>query len=499
MATRVGEVVAEVEAMLAPTTLAGLPVLAASATTGDGIDEVRAAIAALAARVGGRLADGGRPRLAIDRVFAVKGRGTVVTGSLRSGRVTPGSTLRLVPGDGQARVREVQVRGATVPGSDGGRTALLLGGLDVEPRRGHVLTADPGVVATSRLLVALRGASPGPPPADRERLRLHIGTDQAGALVVRGPREAIDLPDGSSLAILRLDAAVAAAPGDRFALRRPSPGSVAGGGVVLDAQPPRGVSRRRMTEPRAAALGTPPVGGFSARIDLHGALPDGGAWRLAPDVEASLRTRAIELVATHHAAQPESAGLPLPTLRADLATAARRLVTLTRDAAATVAIGVVDGLLTDGTLARDGDRVREATRAGGLPSATLEAMDRLESALSVATPPPLAEAAREAGCPPDGIRALEAAGRIVRLEDDLAWASTTYRDLVRRALAMAGSGPLTPAAFRDATGSSRRYVMVILEDMDRRGLLRRTDDGHVLGPTTLARMRERAATTTAAE
>jgi selenocysteine-specific elongation factor len=126
-------------------------------------------------------------------------------------------------------------------------------------------------------------------------------------------------------------------------------------------------------------------------------------------------------------------------------------------------------------------------------------MDRLESALSVATPPPLAEAAREAGCPPDGVRALESAGRIVRLEDDLAWASSTYRDLVRRALAMAGSGPLTPAAFRDATGSSRRYVMVILEDMDRRGLLRRTDDGHVLGPTTLARMRERAATTTGAE
>jgi selenocysteine-specific elongation factor len=420
-------------------------------------------------------------------VFVVKGRGTVVTGSLRGGRVTPGSTLRLVPGEGEARVREVQVRGATVPESDGGRTALLLGGLDVEPRRGRVLTTDPEVVATSRLLVALRVASPGTVPADRERLRLHLGTDQAAALVVRGPRESIDLPDGSSLAILRLDAPIAAAPGDRFALRRPSPGSVAGGGVVLDAQPPRGVSRRRMTEARAAALGTAPIGASSARIDLHGALPDGGEWRLAPDVEAALRARAIELVATHHAAHPETAGLPLPTLRADLATATRRLVTLTRDAAATVASGVVDRLIEAGTL------------ASGLPVPTLEAMDRLESALSVATPPPLAEAAREAGCPPDGVRALESAGRIVRLEDDLAWASSTYRDLVRRALAMAGSGPLTPAAFRDATRSSRRYVMVILEDMDRRGLLRRTDDGHVLGPTTVARMRERAATTTKAE
>jgi len=122
-------------------------------------------------------------------------------------------------------------------------------------------------------------------------------------------------------------------------------------------------------------------------------------------------------------------------------------------------------------------------------------MDRLEGALAVAAPPALAEAARAAGCPPDGVRALEGEGRIVRLEDDLAWAAGTYRDLVRRALSMAADGPLTPAAFRDATGTSRRYVLAILEDLDRRGLLRRGDTGHVLGPATLARMRERAEAT----
>jgi hypothetical protein len=119
-------------------------------------------------------------------------------------------------------------------------------------------------------------------------------------------------------------------------------------------------------------------------------------------------------------------------------------------------------------------------------------MDRLERALDVAAPPALADAARAAACPPDGLRALEAAGRIVRLEDDLAWAATRYRDLVKRALSLAAAGPLSPAAFRDATGTSRRYVLVILEDLDRRGLLRRTDAGHVLGPRTLARLRERA-------
>ncbi len=125
-------------------------------------------------------------------------------------------------------------------------------------------------------------------------------------------------------------------------------------------------------------------------------------------------------------------------------------------------------------------------------------MDRLEAALSVAAPPPLAEAARAAGCPPEGLRALDAAGRIVRLEDDLAWSAATYRDLAGRAVSMAAAGPLSPAAFRDATGSSRRYVLTILGDLDRQELLRRTDAGHVLGPKMLARLRARAAASTRA-
>jgi hypothetical protein len=109
-------------------------------------------------------------------------------------------------------------------------------------------------------------------------------------------------------------------------------------------------------------------------------------------------------------------------------------------------------------------------------------MDRLETSLAVTAPPPLADAARAAGCPPDGVRALERAARIVVLEPDLAYAMSTYRDLTARALAMAAREPLTPAAYRDATGTSRKYVMAILEDLDRRAILRRTPEGHVPGP-----------------
>jgi hypothetical protein len=109
-------------------------------------------------------------------------------------------------------------------------------------------------------------------------------------------------------------------------------------------------------------------------------------------------------------------------------------------------------------------------------------MDRLERARAVAAPPALGQAARAAGCPPGGIRALERDGRIVVLEPDLAYASSTYRHIEAQTLSLASAGPLTPAALRDATGTSRKYVMAILADLDRRGYLRRTADGHVPGP-----------------
>jgi hypothetical protein len=109
-------------------------------------------------------------------------------------------------------------------------------------------------------------------------------------------------------------------------------------------------------------------------------------------------------------------------------------------------------------------------------------MDRLEALLAVPAPPPLEEAAAIAGCPPEGVRALVTAGRITRVSAGLAWATPTYHELAGRALTLARRGPLTPATFRDATSTSRRYVLAILEDLDRRGILHRTPEGHIPGP-----------------
>ncbi|MEO5885190.1 MAG: selenocysteine-specific translation elongation factor, partial [Candidatus Limnocylindrales bacterium] len=198
-AERVAEVVEAIATMLAATSLAGSPILAASAITGEGLDAVRQALEMLRDRV--ILPSDRPPTLAIDRVFSVKGRGVVVTGTLRGGPLARGDRLRLVPGDEEVRTREIQVHGQAVDRVDGGgRTALNLAGVDAEAlHRGQVLTADPAVRATERVLATF-----GSQVADRARGRLHAGTAAVDATVGRSGRDALTLPDGTAAGIVRL-------------------------------------------------------------------------------------------------------------------------------------------------------------------------------------------------------------------------------------------------------------------------------------------------------
>jgi selenocysteine-specific elongation factor len=534
--------VESVRALLAPTTLAGSPVLLASATTGEGLETLREALVDLRDRVLARAAsDAGAtgrspaPRLAIDRVFAVRGHGTVVTGSLIGGPIAPGATLRVEPAGGEVRVRGLQVHGRAVERVDDGRAALNLAGS--EPgllRRGQVLTSDPAVLATRELLVRLRRPPTLPGRANVVRgvgtatsttgtsttgtattsaafmawpstgtpLRLHLGTDQAEAIVARSARTLIRLPDGDVIARLRLDRVVAAAAGDRLALRRSSPALTVAGGVVLDPRPPAGTSRRRATPERLLALaeaGEPGLPGpCAALLELHGALPTArwlaaggsaagdagiaGSLVLARDVREGISAAAVATVVGHHDAEPDSAGVPLGALRTAMALDLRRRALVSPPDASSAASAILDELSAGGRLARDGDRVRDPARGGGLPPALAGSMDRLETLLAVAAPPSFADAVRQSGCPAEGVRTLETSGRIVRLDTDLGYATTMYRELAARALELAGAAPLTPAAFRDATGTSRKYALAILEDLGRRGVLRRGPDGHLPGP-----------------
>jgi selenocysteine-specific elongation factor len=502
---RVADVRTAIRELLAPTTFAGAPVVDVSGVTGAGLEELMAALAALRHRA---KADGagapGPVRLAVDRVFAVRGRGTVVTGTLRGGPLARGASLRVEPGGAVARARELQVRGTSVGvGGPGGRLAANVTGVERGAiGRGRVLTDDPAVVATDRILVALRPALVLAPGVARRRdaiaggtpVRLHLGTAQVEGVVRRSRRDVDDLPDGEATAILRLAMPVAAAPGDRFVLRRPSPAEPLAGGRVLDPRPPSGAAWRRATaaDVRALATAVSAPERASAQLALHGALerslPEvrslatgeaviAGRLAVAQGVASAVATEAIDA-----AVAAPGGGIRLAELRERFGRALRRRASVETEAAAEAAGAIVEALVRAGRLGRTGDLIHAPGRSAGPAPEVLAAMDRLEAELDVPAPAGLAEAARMAGCPPDGMRALEAAGRIVRVEEDLAWSVAAFTRLQAAALSLATPGPLTPSALRDATGTSRKYVMALLEELNRRGMLTRTPGGHVRGP-----------------
>ena len=483
---RVAEVGAAVGRLIASTSLAGVPIIAVSAVAaaGAGLDELRRELADLSRRLDvTEHASGVRSRLAIDRVFSVRGRGTVVTGTLRGRVIEHGANLRVVGASNErtVRVREVQVHGHAVDAGGPGRVALNVAGDGVAMlERGVVLTDDPAVVATDRVLAALHPPAGAGLPRDRARVTVHLGTAHGGATVGRAGRESIDLGDDRVTALLRFDRPIAVAPGDRLVLRRASPAATLAGGVVLDPAPARGIARRRATPERLVALAAAPPGAAAwdvARLELHGI-----ASGTTPDVAADV-ARALDAALTAEVGKrPAMPGAEL--IRTGIAELRRRVGPPSGAASFDrIVSGRVAARVDEGRLARDGDRVGLPGRRADAPSPDLlAAMDRLEEALRTPSPPSVVTAARDAGCPNEGIRRLERSGRIVRIDDDIAWAAEIYGALVGQALDLARRGPLTPAALRDATGTSRKYVLALLEDLDRRAILRRTPDGHLPGP-----------------
>ena len=380
-------------------------------------------------------------------------------------RLLRNDVLRVEPIGRDVRVREVQVHNRGVDRvSDGGRTALNLVGIEGDDlRRGFVLTAGPGVERSDRLLIALRARTTelrhGMP------VRLHLGTDQVDGTLQLDRRAAAPLPNGGTTAIVRLDRPIAVAFGDRFVLRRPSPGETLAGGRVLDPLPPRGISRRRIDPPGLVALAAAADGSptrwtrwctctaHCRRYALRPGRRDRGATAACRPQPGSCSTKRCASASSTRPSRPSRPTLtasPWSTCGPSSTIRLRRLVSIDRPQAAAEADAAVERLVTAGDLVRDGDRLKPRGSSAGPSEQLLAAMTRLETALAVPAPPGLSEAARAAGCPPDGIRALEQGGRIVRVEDDLAWETPTHRRLEELAVRLA-----TPGA-ADAGGISRR-------------------------------------------
>jgi len=208
--------------------LPGVPAVACSSRTGAGVEALLAALDAVAASLPGRAGGGGPPVLHVDRVFSVRGAGTVVTGTLWSGAVARGDTLVVRPGDRRARIRAVHVHDEPVERAAAGqRVALNLTGIAAgDVARGDVVT-DPAA---------------GPAPTHRVDAELALArTPPARVHVQHGARDALArlVALGGNLWQARLERPLLAAPGDRIVVRSIAPPDTLGGGVIVDAAPRR--------------------------------------------------------------------------------------------------------------------------------------------------------------------------------------------------------------------------------------------------------------------
>jgi selenocysteine-specific elongation factor len=259
----------------------GVPVVATSARTGAGLDELRAALAEVAAQVARPTADG-PARLHVDRAFTLRGIGTIATGTLWSGTIGEGDELRLEPRGRAVRVRSVQVHDRPVERAEAGqRVAVSLPGVERrELRRGDVLVTPGAFRPSFRLDVALEPLGDIP-----SRVQLHHGTTETVARVARV---------GDRFAQLRLSRPVVAARGDRVVLRA---GTTVGGATVLDPAPPRHADLGRF---EALAQGESLV---------HAPVQVDGEWVWSQEWLDELRAhldRAID------AADPLDPGVPVP-------------------------------------------------------------------------------------------------------------------------------------------------------------------------------------------
>ncbi|HEX6548627.1 MAG TPA: selenocysteine-specific translation elongation factor [Candidatus Dormibacteraeota bacterium] len=482
----------ELRAALSRTSLKQAEVLPVSAVSGEGLDELRARLDALLDHTPPR-DDRGRPRLPIDRVFTISGFGTVVTGTLVDGQLRAGEELEVEPGGRRVRIRGLQQHNRKVEVAEpGSRAAVNLSGVEKEElRRGDVL-ARPGTLSSTRRIdasVRVLGGAPRP-LRHGAQLLVHTGTAEVAARAVVLEGDAIE-PGASGWVQLYLAEPIAAAAGDRYVLRVPSPSITLAGGRFADVAARRharhdervaaSLERRQAGDVLQEELRKYPRGITEAALikaTLAEGAPDlskleahrAGQWLFAPEAWEAITQRANAALADYHRRNPLRAGMPREELKSRLALAPAAFPPVFAELAA---VGVL--IERAGEVALPDHQVT-LDASGGPAAALLEILGRDPFA-----PPSLPEAMRDAGAGPELVRALAQRGELVRLSEEVAFTRGAFEQavgLVRELIARDGS--VTVGSLRDAMGASRRPVLALLEHLDARRLTRRVGDARVL-------------------
>ena len=475
-------------------------IVTCSSKSGDGLPELRETLARSLKSAESRTADDVF-RLPVDRAFTVKGTGTVVTGTVWSGRLLADASVRVLPAGLAARARRIEQHGK--PSSRvaaGDRAAVALAGLDVEEvPRGSVLVTDEKWSATAlfEAVVALESdvASSITP---RTRLRLHAGASEAGCRLASVRWS----PDSPELLLARIvaDSPVTLRGGDRFVLRLPAPLRTIGGGVVVD---PYARRRALPNDPgQIKALTTSSAARFSFSLGAEGSR--GVAIDDVP-IRAGCTPEEVDQLVEQTGAYAGAHNLFAPLAVEQVMASVRRIIA-EYEIRAPLAPGVPGRTLREGVRGheelvdfsiREMEQSGEIETRGPLVSRTGWAPSPSERDVEVGNhlvhdicageqqPPSVNElVSRYGSSVPALLRFLERQGRIVQVETDRYYDRSALEAMIARLKeALVPGNVYLPAQLRDVLGFSRKFLIPFLEFCDRSGITERRGDGRTLRQT----------------
>lgn len=508
----------EIAELVAGSFLEGAPILTVSARSGNGLDELRAALRQMALDIPARSSDT-VARLPVDRAFTMKGFGAVVTGTLVSGEIKEGDDLELLPQGLRVRARGVQVHGHAVPQALAGqRTAVNLGGIDTASiERGMVLAPvgrlHPAQIMDVQLDVL---SSASRPLRSRARVRVHIGAAEVlGRLRVLNNTGTLE-PGARGFAQLRLETPVVALPDERFIVRSYSPSMTIAGGRILNPSTGkhRGKELARVREQltglleadhaRRLAIFVELAGPFGLKLTdiagrtglndarlskaaseaaASGAIVEADGVFLSTESFAQLGRATVDAVAAHHKREPLSRGLARETLRE------RHF----NHAPPEIFRAVLARLEQQGQLVSEKDLVRARNHTLDLSSADGQLRDRLARVYEEAglEAPSLDEAMERAGVATAQraharkiLQLLIDARLVVRLQGDLFFHQKPLEGLRQKLQEYAAQHEpersIDVSAFKDLAGVSRKYAIPLLEYFDSQRVTVRQGDKRII-------------------
>ena len=497
-----GLVEEDVRDVVAGTVLADSPLVRVSGVTGAGLDDLRAALDELLTGTDAKR-DVGRPRLPIDRAFTLTGFGTVVTGTLLDGQLHAGAEVQIIPGNVSGRIRGLQSHKHKIETAlPGNRVAVNVGGVDVDDvYRGQVLSLPRMLDATRFADARIRLLPSAPRPlAHGAVVTLHCGTMETLARARLLDREEIP-PGAEGLAQLLLIKPVSLIKGDLFIVRQLSPAATLGGGEVLDPYPPR---HKRFADDVIEALDTLEKGSPADVVlqairqrepctqrEVAGVLPltaaeveeilarllgagqaiDLGRFLYSAAGWAAVTERITTLLRQFHARYPLRNGQGKEEVRRSLGLESRVFNEIVQRLCADEVIAEEEGAL------REFDFQIELNPAQEEIAATLLAMLEREPL----APPSLSDIRAGLAVDDDFLNVLVEQGRIVQVDPDLIYSRRAYEQAVQKVRELlTREERVTVAQVRDSFGTSRKYVLPLLEQMDRDNVTQRVGDERTL-------------------